>query len=44
MIRQEIVVCEKCGALKELGDQCECAEEEKQEEDWKHFSINPRPQ
>jgi hypothetical protein len=25
MIRQEIVVCEKCGSLKELGEGCECS-------------------
>jgi len=27
MIRQEIVVCQKCGSLKELGEDCECSDE-----------------
>ncbi len=26
MIRQEIVICPKCGALKELGQDCECSD------------------
>jgi hypothetical protein len=27
MIRQEIVMCPKCGVLKELSEDCECSEE-----------------
>ena len=27
MIRQEIVVCQKCGCLKEIGENCTCSEE-----------------
>ncbi len=26
MIRQEIVICPKCGALKELGQDCGCSD------------------
>jgi hypothetical protein len=29
MIRQEIVICPKCGALKELSEDCECSDEKK---------------
>jgi hypothetical protein len=29
MIRQEIVICPKCGALKELNEDCECSDEKK---------------
>jgi hypothetical protein len=29
MIRQEIVICPKCGALKELSEDCECTDEKK---------------
>jgi hypothetical protein len=29
MIRQEIVVCQKCGSLKELGEDCGCSSDEK---------------
>ena len=27
MIRQEIVICEKCGSLKELSNDCKCSDE-----------------
>jgi hypothetical protein len=27
MIRQEIVICPKCGTLKELSEDCECSDE-----------------
>jgi len=32
MIRQEIVVCQKCGSLKELGEDCECSDEKEEKE------------
>ena len=30
MLRQEIVVCEKCGSLKELDDDCNCSSDEEE--------------
>lgn len=38
MIRQEIVVCEKCGSLKELGEDCECSDEKEPFETKDHNS------
>jgi len=32
MIRQEIVVCQKCGSLKELGENCTCSDEKESPE------------
>jgi hypothetical protein len=34
MIRQDITVCQKCGALKEIGEPCDCSEEPKSEDEW----------
>ena len=31
MKRQEIVTCEKCGSLRELGEDCGCSFDEKDE-------------
>ena len=41
MIRQEIVICEKCGVLKELFEECGCSEEK--EKSVKHDSQKPDP-
>jgi len=42
MIRQEVVMCQKCGTLKEVSETCECSSsvvegEKKKEEDWRVF-------
>jgi hypothetical protein len=42
MIRQEVVMCQKCGSLKEVSESCECSSseaqgEKKNEEDWRVF-------
>jgi RNA polymerase subunit RPABC4/transcription elongation factor Spt4 len=39
MIRQEMTVCQKCGALKEIGEPCDCSEEPKSEDDWWGFRV-----
>jgi RNA polymerase subunit RPABC4/transcription elongation factor Spt4 len=39
MIRQEMTVCQKCGAVKEIGEPCDCSEEEKNEDEWWGFNI-----
>jgi hypothetical protein len=39
MIRQEMTVCQKCGALKEMGEPCDCPEEEKNEDEWWRFNT-----
>ena len=39
MIRQEVVVCQKCGALKEMSEPCDCSEEEKKEDEWRGSNL-----
>ena len=39
MIRQEVVVCQKCGALKEMSKPCDCSEEEKKEDEWRGSNL-----
>jgi len=41
LIRQDIVICEKCGVLKELFEECGCSEEK--ETSIKTDSQNPDP-
>jgi len=41
LIRQDIVICEKCGVLKELFEECGCSEEK--EKLTQTDSQNPDP-
>ena len=35
-----MTACQKCGAVKEIGEPCGCSEEEKSEEEWWGCKLN----